>query len=136
MNRPTLPDSAPAIHLHSDRLRMFCSYAERYDDWVARGKPPSPSLPTHWVWKSNGKVRHRPLIEALAEAQGGGCSLCGKPLTKMDRTIEHVVPRSLGGGNHRNKLAAHGTCNRLKGASMPTGCELILLDAVNTRLFA
>lgn len=112
--------------------RMFASYAEKYDDWVARGKPAAPSLPTHWVWP---RKRERSLIELIAEAQGWRCSLCGKPLSPSDMTVEHVVPRFLGGGNYRNRLAAHGTCNRRKGAQPPSACELILLDAINSKLF-
>lgn len=119
--------------------RMFATYADKYADWVARGKPPSPSMPTHWVWPVRRSTS--PLIRKLAEAQGGKCSLCGAPLSfdtaNPNRpTIEHVVPRSRGGGNHRNKLVAHSRCNLRKGSSMPTGCELLLLDAVNSRLFA
>lgn len=110
---------------------MFASYADNYADWIARGKPNSASLPSKFAWKRNGL----PLIDALCEAQGHACSLCGKPLTKYNRTIEHVLPLSLGGGNHRNKLVAHSDCNHRKGANLPTGCELILLDAVNTMVY-
>lgn len=118
--------------------KMFRSYADKYADWVARGKPPAPSLPTHWVWP--GRSMSTPLVRRLAEAQGGKCSLCGKPISfdaahASRPTIEHVVPRSRGGGNHKNKLVAHSRCNLRKGSSMPTGCELVLLDAVNSRLF-
>lgn len=110
---------------------MFASYADNYADWIARGKPASPSLPSKFAWKRSGGA----LIDLLSEAQGHACSLCGKSLSERDRTIEHVLPLSLGGGNHRNKLVAHGACNRRKGASPPTGCELILLDAVNTMVY-
>ena len=116
--------------------KMFASYADKYADWIARGKPPSPSLPAFWVWKG----RADPLLQRIAKVQGGACSLCGRPLSfdkdgPQQPTVEHVTPRSRGGRNHKNRLVAHRGCNLRKGAGLPTGCELILLQAVNARLY-
>jgi 5-methylcytosine-specific restriction endonuclease McrA len=113
---------------------MFATYADKYADWVARGKPPSPSLPTHWVWK-----RQSPLLRRIAAAQDDRCSLCGGHLDFSasgdgQPTFEHVVPLSKGGRNSGNRLAAHRKCNTRKSAAEPTGCELLLLEAVNARL--
>jgi 5-methylcytosine-specific restriction endonuclease McrA len=118
--------------------KMFASYADKYADWVARGKPPAPSLPSHWVWRH--RPQDRPLMRHLAQEQGDACSLCGEPLSfdaqgPNEPTFEHVLPRSKGGGNHRNRLVAHRRCNSNKSDRLPTGCEIILLDAVNTRVY-
>lgn len=45
------------------------------------------------------------------------CVYCGTALTAENRTIDHVIPLSLGGSNKaRNKVAACITCNGLKGS--------------------
>ena len=44
------------------------------------------------------------------------------------------TPRSLGGGNDRNRVAMHSHCNHRKANREPNGCELIWLAAVNARL--
>jgi hypothetical protein len=117
--------------------KMFRSYADRYADWEARGKPPSPSTPVYWVWRGG----QSPVLHRITKAQGGACSLCGEPL-RLDAevsfarqaTIDHVVPRFLGGDNNGNRLVAHRACNSRKSATPPTGCEIVLLAAVNARL--
>jgi 5-methylcytosine-specific restriction endonuclease McrA len=51
----------------------------------------------------------------------GKCLICGGPLrfdarTGEGATIEHILPRNLGGGNDpRNLGVAHGRCNSEKG---------------------
>ncbi len=49
-------------------------------------------------------------------------------------TQDHVIPRSKGGINRANLIAAHPWCNTQKGNRNPTGCELIWLDMVNTKM--
>jgi 5-methylcytosine-specific restriction endonuclease McrA len=119
--------------------------AQRYAAWEARGKPPSPTVPP----KARSRRRLRPiardrfLIEEMADAQGGRCVLCGWALIFDDdlpdhapqrASFDHVIPRSRGGANHGNRLAAHRKCNTEKGSRMPTGCELVWLAAVNAKL--
>lgn len=44
------------------------------------------------------------------------CGLCGGPLHKRDITIEHVVPRYMGGKDSwDNIVLAHPACNNAKG---------------------
>jgi hypothetical protein len=48
----------------------------------------------------------------LMERDGDGCWFCGKPLGS-DVTLEHLVPRSRGGGNDAaNCVLAHAECNQ------------------------
>ena len=69
---------------------------------------------------------------ALHRAQGGRCGLCGGRLRNMlSVTLDHVLPKSRGGMLGGNVVAAHANCNLRKGDRMPTGCELIMLLAVN-----
>jgi 5-methylcytosine-specific restriction endonuclease McrA len=108
--------------------------AERYADWERRGKPPSPSAAPR-------KDRLRPsrgrsnLRARLYQAQDGLCGLCRGPLDELSpATIDHVVPRVLGGRNAGNVLLAHSACNTIKGGRPPTEKELTTLATVNERL--
>lgn len=48
----------------------------------------------------------------LMERDGDGCWFCGQPLGD-DVTLEHLVPRSRGGGNDAaNCVLAHAKCNQ------------------------
>lgn len=83
---------------------------------------------THW-WDG-----HR-LRRILLWAQDGRCGICGEPMDQYDVTTEHVWPRGQRGFNGPgNVVAAHRDCNSWKGGRRPTGCEIIVLVAVNARL--
>jgi 5-methylcytosine-specific restriction endonuclease McrA len=110
---------------------------QRYAAWEARGKPPSPSAPR--------KDRRRPRAEAAAitlplrvrlyDAQEGKCGLCGAAIHEISSgTLDHVVPRALGGQNVNNLLLAHASCNNWKANRAPTKAELQMLAFVNARL--
>lgn len=52
-------------------------------------------------------------MKSLLKRDGDECWFCGGPL-KNDITIEHLVPRSVGGGNDlKNLVLAHSECNQL-----------------------
>jgi 5-methylcytosine-specific restriction endonuclease McrA len=87
------------------------------------------------VGTGSNRRRKSRLISRLLGAQAGLCGLCGERLRRSP-SIEHVVPRCNGGRNAGNRLAAHTQCNFRKGDRMPTGCELIMLAAVNVRIGA
>jgi len=86
--------------------------------------------------------RHMTLLHRMVICQGKACAICGDRLQCEGMpagripTFDHVVPRSRGGGNHRNKIAVHLDCNNRKADRMPSGCELLMLDVVNTRVVA
>lgn len=84
----------------------------------------------------------------LRSFQRNRCYLCGQPFLtpyppgtpnrrRMNRegfpTIDHVFPRAMGYGLHRNKLLAHAKCNALKGDRRPFVCEVLYLEAVMER---
>ena len=45
------------------------------------------------------------------------CVYCGKTYELSKLTIDHVHPRSLGGGDLRNLVAACQSCNQQKGSN-------------------
>lgn len=64
--------------------------------------------------KMKGKLkRSRANIYAKA---GGRCRYCGRELEPEEMTIDHIHPKSKGGGNRpKNLTAACRTCNSHKG---------------------
>ncbi len=56
------------------------------------------------------------------------CQYCGTQPGRTELTIDHVVPRSRGGGtNWENVVAACGPCNRRKGNRTPEEAAMRLL---------
>lgn len=61
------------------------------------------------------------ILDRLSEAQNHRCAYCGSfmcedPLSPHMATVDHVVPRSLGGGNEwENLVAACWACNMGRG---------------------
>lgn len=70
----------------------------------------------------------------LNDIQGGLCAICGTEL-RGDISIDHVIPHAiLGKHGDGNFVAVHGECNGDKSNDIPTGCEMIWLLYVNSRL--
>lgn len=52
----------------------------------------------------------------ILERDGNKCFLCSEYMNVGDRTIEHIVPKALGGTNYLNNTAlTHSYCNRKRG---------------------
>ena len=107
--------------------------AARYAEWVRKGKPPSPEAPRK---RPSGNLFLVPstlprLARRLFRLQGQVCYLTGEPFTRMNPpTWEHVVPKSKGGTNFRNRLLAGQYANNKKGNRAPYPCELLYLEAI------
>ncbi len=68
--------------------------------------------------------------------QRGRCYLCGKPMKinplktrlpgRLDATTDHIKPLHIGGKRARENTAlAHYTCNSVRGADVPTACQIL-----------
>jgi len=78
---------------------------------------------TRWR-RSRGPAWSRAGVLARDERR---CGYCGKPAS----TIDHVLPRSRGGGNTwENTVAACGRCNGRKGDRTPAEARMPLRTAV------
>ena len=63
-------------------------------------------MPTNKTWRK----------EIWAKSNGV-CSHCGKPSTGSDRTVDHVIPQILGGGNDpRNLMPLCRSCNKSRAS--------------------
>lgn len=76
---------------------------------------------------------------AIHGLQGARCYLCGRPFNgrldaRLRATEDHVWPKSRGGQDYRNRLLAHYDCNIKKDDRKAYPCELLLCDAIWTRL--
>ncbi|MFB2920248.1 MULTISPECIES: HNH endonuclease [Aerosakkonema] len=61
----------------------------------------------------------RSKIRQLLSLYGNYCCWCGKQMTISERTIEHLIPKSLGGSNALSNLRlACFSCNNLRGNSL------------------
>ncbi len=77
----------------------------------------------------------------LLAITNGICYLCGQPLSLDDVTLDHIVPKSLGGGNeHINKLPTHSVCNRMKAdmtyEQFILQCSIIVNNAVRNMVYS
>jgi 5-methylcytosine-specific restriction endonuclease McrA len=60
--------------------------------------------------------RRRRLIAAIRKRDGTSCWICGRPCRDEETTLDHVVPKSKGGGNGLTNLRiAHQCCNNRRG---------------------
>lgn len=74
------------------------------------------------VWKG------KPSKEAVFHRDGGKCQYTGKPLEKKNATIDHVLPKSRGGGDDWTNLALTSKeLNSRKGNSLNSEIGLKLL---------
>lgn len=121
------------------------AFAETYRQIRERFRMAFP----HGAPAPSRRDRKKMSVEYLARlraSQGALCPICGDGLPPMGNicaprlrnTFDHVWPRrpakGARGGHIGNLLCAHYGCNTTKGNRLPTGCEIIWLDAVNSRL--
>ncbi|MDR0327185.1 MAG: HNH endonuclease [Planctomycetaceae bacterium] len=54
--------------------------------------------------------------ERLYKEQNGKCNACGKDFDLLNLKIDHIIPKSKGGGDYyENYQLLCGSCNRIKG---------------------
>ena len=88
--------------------------------YFKRGKVIYPRKTKNW----RGAV-----VRELIERDGTDCWLCGKHMPENDRTIEHVLARSLGGTEDLGNLTlTHRDCNGMLG-SLPVEEKLAMRQA-------
>lgn len=55
-------------------------------------------------------------LERIHSDFKGICALCGRYVELKDASRDHIIPRSMGGGNGRDNIQlTHKTCNNRKG---------------------
>lgn len=122
------PDAAAAAAARYEAWRVESQAAHRATKEFRRRPPGNLVL---------DPITFTKMATRLFKIQDGRCYLSGEPFTKTNPpTWEHVMPRCLGGINHRNRLLAGFEANTRKAGRPPYPCELIYLAAVNAILEA
>ena len=68
------------------------------------------------------------IIAYLRRRDCDDCWYCGQPVARADETLEHLLSRTCGGGNHPSNLAlAHYDCNWRAG-SLPLAMKIALRE--------
>jgi 5-methylcytosine-specific restriction endonuclease McrA len=66
--------------------------------------------------------------------QGGTCYYCDTPLKGMRQNVEHIVPKSKGGTNHKSNLVlACSYCNKEKNTKLLSQSEKKALKLKNSK---
>jgi hypothetical protein len=80
----------------------------------------SGTLRAAHFWKRSRLNRNERLRQKLKERDGNRCIYCYQPFSvRAPSTIEHLTPRSFGGGNDiRNLALAHSKCNGMRSNRM------------------
>ena len=59
--------------------------------------------------------------DEVYERDGGICHICGRPASKTDWELDHIIPLARGGPHSLDNVAvAHAACNARKRDSLPT----------------
>jgi hypothetical protein len=81
--------------------------------------------PLGYYGNALGSLSRLDVVAFLFSVQGSVCSICGRYMRKRHATIDHVIPRGLGGPHHiLNWALAHRPCNQRKGCTMPLPDQL------------
>ena len=117
-------DASAYIRKHSELQRYISNPIITDDEFDAVDKPLRRTF-TEEQLKILGVSADKPaprtpinksVKDQVYTESAGICALCGKPMTQWNRTIDHIIPVSKGGGNNkRNIRYVHKNCNQLKG---------------------
>ncbi len=108
--------AAPCSALGCDRPTLAKGMCSSHYSWYWRALNGSANGKGTWI------MPKRRL--ALYERDGWVCGICGLPVDRdahylddMAPSLDHIVPRSMGGGHESEKLrTAHRVCNSRRGA--------------------
>lgn len=91
-----------------EKIRAFVLRRRRAADYSRRRR----------AEKLGAETEHVSLDDVVAR-DGDACYLCGRETDRDDRTLDHVVPLTRGGGHTlSNVRVAHRRCNSKKGARL------------------
>lgn len=84
-------------------------------DW----RPPEPVMQRECTDKKSRTLKQK-YGEALYHQANCRCQLCGREITYQDATVDHIIPKAMGGVNDVSNLQiACLACNQLKGSVLP-----------------
>ncbi len=109
LNRAEMIESLDGQRVHSVRTSLPVPSVVRLANFV--------KIPAKRVLLSRKNIIKR---------DGGRCQYCGRKTPDM--TVDHVIPRQMGGQDTwENLVAACPECNNLKGQRLPEQANMVLL---------
>lgn len=97
------------------------SVVKDHDDWRVHSQKLAMPVPSIVMTRRYVRPKHRVMLsrKMIYMRDNYTCQYCGDKFTGKDLTLDHVKPKSLGGGGGWNNLVTCcGTCNWLKGAKV------------------
>ena len=89
------------------------------------------AVPDIIVLRKYSKLRRKDIKysrDNVFNRDGGKCAYCGKTFHRDKLTIDHIIPKSHGGGNTwKNTISACKTCNNVKADRTPEEAKMPLL---------
>ncbi len=105
---------------------------ETYEDWTVRSVTLELKVPSivRFMRAIRGKKRGIKFSRQNVYARDKGrCQYCGVPVSRMEATYDHVVPRAQGGQTvWENIVIACVGCNQKKGGRRPAEAGMRLLS--------
>ena len=95
------------------------SVVKDHDDWVVRSQKLTIPVPSIIMTRRYVRPKHKVLFnrKMVYLRDNYTCQYCGDKFQAKDLTLDHVTPKSKGGGSSwSNLVTCCGTCNWLKGA--------------------
>lgn len=97
------------------------------------GKPTIVKKPTSDTFSGMDSSERVLIPKAIKEEvyrrSGGTCEICGKPISRFQYSIDHIIPLSRGGTNNIDNLrAVHPSCNKLKGNFTDTEMKKVVTN--------
>lgn len=92
---------------------------KEHNDWEVHSQHLAMKVPSIVMTRRYVRPKHRVLFnrKMIYLRDNYTCQYCGDQFTAKELTLDHVKPKSLGGGSTwSNLVTCCGTCNWLKGA--------------------
>lgn len=91
--------------------------------------------PLSWYGNEVGNLSRLDVVGFLFALQGSVCGICGRYMRKASASIDHVIPRALGGPHHiLNWMLAHRPCNARKAANLPSADQVARHRALQRKI--
>lgn len=117
------PTRTEGFYVYDTDTKRVCWMPAPPEEWklIREGKKEfqrKPSTPV--VINKKQKTLKQTYGLALYHQANCRCQLCGRSITYQDATVDHIIPKAMGGVNDVSNLQiACFACNQLKGSVLP-----------------
>jgi 5-methylcytosine-specific restriction endonuclease McrA len=96
-------------------------HLDKFIAWGRRWRQNNKAAVNNHTRSRRAKLRGAAIVEKIDEnvvyeRDKGICQLCFKKVKRADKSLDHVIPISLGGNHsYQNIVLVHRSCNSIKG---------------------